>query len=90
MIDKDELESEFNLTQVKLNETKDLKIESDCINSHKKLDCNDVLFEENLEYTCLRDDYQLYIKLNYENLEEKEFEESLIKLFSDLMNLLHG
>ena len=88
VINKDELESEFNLTQVKFNETKDLKIENDCINSFNRPDCNDVLFEENLEYTCLTDDYQLYIKLNYENLEEKEFEQSLIKLFLDLMNLL--
>ena len=79
VIDKDELESEYNLTNFKFNKTKDSKIESDCIN----------LFEESSQLTP--DFYthygRFFIKLNYENLEEKELK-PLIKLVLDLMNLL--
>ena len=88
VIDKDELESDYNLTQIKFNETKDSTIETDCTNTFNRPDCNDVLFEESLEYTCRLSYYYLPIKLNYENLEEKEFEQSSFKLFLDLINLL--
>ena len=88
VIDKDELKSNFNLTQIKFNETKDLTIETDCINTFNRPDCNDVLFEESLEYTCKLRYYYLPIKLNYENLEEKEFEQSSLKLFLNLVNLI--
>ena len=86
VIDKEELE--YNLTQIKFNGTKDSKIESDCINTFNQPDCNDVLFEESFKFTYKLNDYQFYIKLNYENLEEKKLEQSLFKLFLDLMNLL--
>ena len=86
VIDKDELESEHNLTLTKFNINNDSSIETDCTNLFNQPDCNDVSFEENLEYTCQR--AHSYIKLNYENLEEKEVEQSLIKLFLDFMNLL--
>ena len=88
VIDKDELGSDYNLTQIKFNETKDLTIETDCINTFNRPDCNDVFFEESLEYTCQGNYIYMHIKLNYENLEEKEFEQSSLKLFLDLMNLL--
>ena len=88
VIDKDEFESDYNLTQIKFNKTKDSTIETDCINTFNRPDCNDVFFEESLEYACKRSYFYLAIKLNYENLEEKEFQQSSLKLFLDLMNLL--
>ena len=88
VINKDELGSDYNLTQIKFNKTKDLTIETDCINTFNRPDCNDVFFEESLEYTCYFNNFYLSIKLNYENLEEKEFEQSSLKLFLDLINLL--
>ena len=89
VIDKDEFESEYNLTNVKLNKTKDSKIESDCINLFNRPDCNDVSFEENLQLNpVFYTDYgSFFIKLNHEHLEEKESEPSLIKLALYLMNL---
>ena len=88
VIDKDEFESDYNLTQIKFNETKDSTIETDCINTFSRPDCNDVFFEESLEYTCQKSFRYFLIKLNYENLEEKEFQQSSLKLFLDLINLL--
>ena len=88
VLEKDELESEFNLTNINLNETKDKGIENDCIDSFNQPDCIDILFEESLEHTCQQDEYSLSIKLNYENLKERELEQTLIKLVLDLMNLL--
>ena len=81
VINKDELKSDYNLTQIKFNETKDSTIETDCINKFNLPDCNDVFFEESLEYTCQENDYYTGTKLNYENLEEKEFEQSSLKCF---------
>ena len=88
VINKEELKSDYNLIQIKFNKTKDSTIETDCINTFNRPDCNDVFFEESLEYTCHKYDVYLFIKLNYENLEEKELEQSSSKLFLDLMNLL--
>ena len=88
VINKDELKSNYNLTQIKFNETKDSTIETDCINTFNRSDCNDVFFEESLEFTCQGNDFFLPIKLNYQNLEEKEFKQSSLKLFLDLMNLI--
>ena len=88
VINKEELKSDYNLTQIKFNKTKDSTIETDCINTFNRPDCNDVFFEESLEYTCRVNDSYILIKLNYENLEEKDVEQSSSKLFLDLMNLL--
>ena len=88
VIDKDELGSDYNLNQIKFNKTKDSTIETECINTFNRPDCNDVFFEESLEYTCRVNDSYILIKLNYENLEEKEFEQSSLKLFLDLINLI--
>ena len=90
VIDKDEFKSEYNLTDVKFNKTKDSKIESDCIDSFDRPDCNDVSFEESpqLSTNFYKDYASFLIKLNHEHLIAKEFKPSLIKLALDLINLL--
>ena len=89
-INKDELESKYNLINVKFNITKDSKIESDCIKLFNRPDCNEVSFEESPQETPnLKIHFPKFlIKLNYEHLEEKELKPFLFKLALDLMNLL--
>lgn len=87
VVDGDHFTSD-SLAPIKFNRTRDGEIEQSCMNTYPQIDCRDVYFDESLELTTLFDSDHIYIKLDYENLVEKELEQPPMKVDVDILNLI--
>ena len=79
---------DFRVDSLNFSQERDYEIEAYCLNKFRHRDCRDVYFDESLELTGIFSFRETHLKLDYENLVEKELEQSLTKTIVDSLNLI--
>lgn len=88
IIDGDALVGLDRVESARFNDSGDSEIEANCHHRFSRIDCVSVFFEESLELVeNLNQNYSVFMKLNFENLVEKELEKSFLKVTIDIVNL---